>query len=710
MKDFSSKFIDQMRSQGLDAPGEIVANGEFHRFGPKKSQWYVLNADGMAAFGAFGDWRTGEVWHFKSSAGRTWSLGRKREHDDQVERLKAQAEARVEAARASARALAKHAFDLAETSGRTAYMERKKIADLYGARIDQAGNLLVPMTDETGELHGCQTIYSDGSKYFLSGQRTSGTFHIIGEAKNDVAYLCEGFATAATIREATGKTAVVAFNAGNLVHVAEALSKAWPETKLTIAADNDWQKPTNAGLMFAARASKFCAGRIVSPKFGPGDEGLSDFNDVHLRDGIEKVRECFSDQSATPMVSVDAVISEPFVHSKTINNQLVPICTIENVAELLDRLCVNVRYNVVKKELEIIIPGQSFISDKAQTAAMFWLQSIATRAKIPLEKFDGYVAFCAYENPYNPVVNWIESRPWDGTSRLSDFYATVRAVGEDVEANRLFKETLIKRWMLSAVAAIRRPDGVSAHGVLVFQGPQYVGKTAWFKRLVPADLNVVADGLTLDVRDKDSIFNVVSNWLVELGELDATFRRSDIAALKSFITRNHDKLRRPYDKTESSFPRRTVFFGSVNEENFLHDPTGNRRYWTIRVEDIDHKHGLDMQQVWAEFDVMLQRGEEFYLTFDEMLQLNQRNAEHEVIEPIAEMIQRSFDWEAPHLAWKMLTATQVVIELGIKNPSQRDVRSAAKAIKDITGKGALRLAAGRCFMMPPVKRSVIRQF
>lgn len=162
--------------------------------------------------------------------------------------------------------------------------------------------------------------------------------------------------------------------------------------------------------------------------------------------------------------------------------------------------------------------------------------------------------------------------------------------------------------------------------------------------------------------------------------------------------------------TDSSFPRKTVFFGSVNEENFLHDPTGNRRYWTIRVEDIDHQHSLDMQQVWAEFDVMLQRGEGFYLTHDEMLQLNRRNAEHEAIEPISEMIQRSFDWDAPQLRWKMMTSTQVVIELGIKNPSQRDVRIAAKAIKDITGKGATRLNTGRYFMMPPVKRLNFEHF
>ena len=114
------------------------------------------------------------------------------------------------------------------------------------------------------------------------------------------------------------------------------------------------------------------------------------------------------------------------------------------------------------------------------------------------------------------------------------------------------------RWMVSCVAAVFNPDGISAHGVLVLQGDQYLGKTKWMKSLAPKELGVIKDGITLNPSDKDSVMQCVRNWIVELGELDATFRKSDIASLKSFITSDRDVLRRPYARLESEFARRPV--------------------------------------------------------------------------------------------------------------------------------------------------------
>jgi putative DNA primase/helicase len=72
------------------------------------------------------------------------------------------------------------------------------------------------------------------------------------------------------------------------------------------------------------------------------------------------------------------------------------------------------------------------------------------------------------------------------------------------------------------------------------------------------------------------VMSAVSHWVVELGELDSTFKKSDVSVLKAFITRRQDKLRRPYARRDSVFPRRTVFAGTVNDYQFLHDNTGNR--------------------------------------------------------------------------------------------------------------------------------------
>jgi putative DNA primase/helicase len=128
--------------------------------------------------------------------------------------------------------------------------------------------------------------------------------------------------------------------------------------------------------------------------------------------------------------------------------------------------------------------------------------------------------------------------------------------------------------------------GLSGAGVLTFVGEQGVGKTRAFKDLT-ADLpEIFHEGATLDPSNKDSVISSISHWIVELGELDSTFKKSEISQLKAFLTRDTDVVRRPYAKRDSTYPRRTVFAGTVNEYQFLHDTTGNRRFWPIEITQV----------------------------------------------------------------------------------------------------------------------------
>jgi putative DNA primase/helicase len=266
---------------------------------------------------------------------------------------------------------------------------------------------------------------------------------------------------------------------------------------------------------------------------------------------------------------------------------------------------------------------------------------------------------------------------------------------------------MMRRWLISAVAAAFNPTGVSAHGVLVLQGDQYLGKTKWFKSLVPADLGVIADGLMLRTDDKDSVKAVVSHWLVELGELDATFRKSDIAALKAFITKDRDVLRRPYAKLESEFARRTVFFASVNPRQFLHDPTGNRRYWTISAIDINHDHGLDMQQVWAEvYEDHYRKGESWFLAPEEMAALNDHNKDHEVLDPIRERLLTRLDWQSPSATneWRWMTATDIMLDVGFDRPTRADVTHCGQLVQEMNG-GRRKKSNGKSLSYVPPKIS-----
>lgn len=360
---------------------------------------------------------------------------------------------------------------------------------------------------------------------------------------------------------------------------------------------------------------------------------------------------------------VDFVTPLPWCNSKG-----VPANYHENLEEICRRLGVVVRYNVIKKEEELLIPRKGFSQDNQANAALYWLVSKCALFGFPIGKVPEFITLIADSNPYNPVAAWVNSKPWDGVSRLNDLFDTVTT--EDSQTD--LKNALIKRWMLSAIAAAFSNTGVSAHGVLVFQGKQNLGKTSWVKSLVPDDLNLVKDSVLLRPDDKDSVVQACSYWLCELGELDATFKKSDIAALKAFITSDKDVIRLPYARKASTFARRTVFFGSVNPKQFLHDPTGNRRYWTVECQALNYTHGLDMQQIWAEVYQMWKEGEQHYLTPDELELLNEHNEEYTVSDPTEDKIATQLDWDAVPAAWEWLTPTQICERIGIDRATQSD--------------------------------------
>jgi len=386
------------------------------------------------------------------------------------------------------------------------------------------------------------------------------------------------------------------------------------------------------------------------------------------------------------------------------NSKGKPLKHIENLKAICERLGVHVRYNVITKAEEVIIPNQSFSVDNQANASLAWLVSECSRFEYGTDKVPEFLCYLADKNLYNPVAEWIDSKPWDGVSRLPDIYKTITARDEDDFPERKdLKEILIKRWMISAVIAGFDPNGVSAGGALVFQGAQYMGKTQWFKNLVPAELGLVKDGMILKPDDKDSVKQVCSFWLVELGELDSTFRKSDLAALKAFLTSSSDVLRRPYARKESHYARRTVFFGSVNPRGFLQDATGNRRYWTIETVAIDHDHSINMQQLWAEIKTLWQAGESHYLNHTEMEMLNNSNEEFMAADPIEERILNRLDWQNPNAEWKWKTTTEVLLDCGVDRPTRSDTTSGASIIRKHNGGRGKRSNGQNLLLVPPRK-------
>ena len=371
-----------------------------------------------------------------------------------------------------------------------------------------------------------------------------------------------------------------------------------------------------------------------------------------------------------------------------------PLATIPNIQALLNHYEIEVGYNLIKKDMEIRIPGLTLLKDNAKSNSLVHIVSLASTHKLPRGGVEEFVEYIASEHPFNPAVRWITSQPWDGVSRLQSFYDTLVTKDSD----KPLKETLMKKWMLSAIAAAFSPNGSAGSGILVLQGPQYIGKTKWFKELVPAELEITKDGMMLDPKDKDSVYQCVTNWLVELGEVDATFRKADIAHLKAFLTKDTDVMRLAYSRKTSEFARRTVFFASVNQEDYLSDPTGNRRFWTVECTSINHTHGLPMQQVWAEFYELWKKGESHFLDASQMLALNKHNESYQIRDAYEELFLEKYDLSSNNTVFK--SSTEILKSFGLSVPTSRDysrLKAVMKTLKVYPGRDG----TARGYMVAP---------
>jgi putative DNA primase/helicase len=359
--------------------------------------------------------------------------------------------------------------------------------------------------------------------------------------------------------------------------------------------------------------------------------------------------------------------------------------TIANVRHLLASYRISARYNVIKKKLSILVPGMAGSPDNADNVALTRVISLATLNGMSTGQIASYVEVVADEHLYNPVADWIDSKPWDGTDRLQALYDTLT---ERDGFPKALKERLMCRWLISCAAAALSPGGIWARGVLTLQGPQSIGKTAWVRVLVPDKVlqeSVIRLDHYLDAHSKDSVLTAISHWIVEIGELDSSFKK-DIARLKGFLTNDRDKVRRPYGRLDADYPRRTVFCATVNEPAFLVDATGNTRWWVIPVTRVDYRHGIDMQQVFAQVAEAYRSSEPWWLTADEEQLLETYNRDHRSVSAIRERVLDALDLDrAKEPGLPAMTATELLRKLGIDHPSNPQAKECAAALREALG-------------------------
>ena len=294
------EFAQALREAGLIVEGLPIMDGKLQRVRVEggrqnaKDGTYTGYLDGRPA---------GFIENHKTGFRTNWKANGHKLSPEAMAEIKANAAMRQEARelerkeeqdRAARRAYAKWKNAKGWAPDDQQYLQKKGVKS-HGTKIDIHGNLLIPGRDSSGRIQTMQTITTDG-KLFESGAKKQGAFHLISHYSSanlkQPILIAEGYATAASIHEATHKPVAVAFDAGNLEPVAKELKKVFPDAPFVFVADDDHTQKNNPGITKAHAAARAVDGAVLEPKLTESEKakGLTDYNDIHQERGLDALK------------------------------------------------------------------------------------------------------------------------------------------------------------------------------------------------------------------------------------------------------------------------------------------------------------------------------------------------------------------------------------------------------------------------------------
>ena len=338
--------------------------------------------------------------------------------------------------------------------------------------------------------------------------------------------------------------------------------------------------------------------------------------------------------------------------------------TLGNLAVILrnDPRLKDIAYNIHRSGIDIRRDAEGHTSVPWTPIKPGWNESDMGALQIYLEhvyglytptKLKGILLAIATERSYHPVRDYIESLPaWDGVPRVDTLFIDYLGAADTV-----YTRAVARKMMIAAVARVYQP-GIKFDSVVVLNGPQGMGKSSFFAKLGG---KWFSDSLTIgDMKDKTAPEKLQGQWILELGEL-AGLKKVDVETVKAFITRQDDKFRHSYGYSVEDHPRQCIIVGSTNnEDGFLRDITGNRRFWPVTCTKNSKYRPWQIadvvEQLWAEAYMLYQRGEPLYLTpeVEQLAEAEQSDAlESDAREGmVAEYLERLLpeDWDRMDLA------------------------------------------------------------
>lgn len=273
--------------------------------------------------------------------------------------------------------------------------------------------------------------------------------------------------------------------------------------------------------------------------------------------------------------------------------------------------------------------------------------------QVPDNQISKILVSVAKENSYHPIreyLNSVADKYGSSTDKLESLAEIYLGTSDPLH------QQYLRKTLIGAVARIYEP-GCQLDTVLILQGAQGIGKSSFFRTLASSDWFDDSFG---NASDKDERLKLLQSWFCEWAELETVFRRRDVSQLKAFLTSRYDLIRPPYGRQTERFPRTVVFIGTTNEQEFLSDPTGSRRYWVIPCSDVGINIALlaeERDAIWAAAVSAYRNRKEWWLSKEEEAERARQ----------AEAYQQSDAWEEPIEDYLRLATTGVTIREILQN-------------------------------------------
>ena len=380
--------------------------------------------------------------------------------------------------------------------------------------------------------------------------------------------------------------------------------------------------------------------------------------------------------------------------------------TSETVKRILKEMNITVRLNVISGKVEIEGMPPQYSKANAANILPVLLTDYITRHNMCCSRqtLDDCLVLIEDESRFNPVLDMLKSTKHDGADRLAELTDILGVSGSETAVLYLTK------WLHQCVAMALNDDTepYGADGVLVIRNPQGAGKTLFCSKIaMKADW--FAEGVSIDLDKKDTVIQSTGVWIAEMGELDSTLKREQLA-LKAFVTARQDTYRQPYARTATTTPRRTSFCATVNPLEFLNDETGSRRWWVIEPIkiDCDRLKALPeewFKQLWTQVytQLYLPNPQGFRLTEEERARLQSDNERYNKPLPGETEILDKLEWDSPASRWKWFTVTQVRDGLNLKPLSTSQVGKALKKLSDCNERIQVKATHNvKRYLLPPM--------